>query len=316
MRILGYQSLPFKSLLKPKKEQTSGLQISKPAPVSDIFVKKEIKIATIPDFIEFTPAKTIDEAKKFAEENLLIRDYKLTDVDCANYLNEALSDYYNKNGIKRPLVRHVSVAPENNEFFASMGCYDWTMYIGEHMFKRTDDCIDKYLEDETVRKRCDNADETCNLTESQKKYFEYYKKGAKDHSKLPIKEKIGFFLFLRGFSGEEMPVNADGGKALPDGGPFWIINHEIGHLEHLENVGIAEYRKLGAGFRDDMPRKEAKAKFRKMEPAWEAALKVSDYASSSPKEFVADTFACLKNGVKFDDDVMELYQKYGGPKIA
>jgi len=283
---------------------------------SDVFIKKEVKRVETPDFIEFKPARTIDEARKFAEENLLIYDYQLTDVNCANYLNEALSEYYNKNGIKERVVKHVLPMPKEEKFFALMSCFDWTLSINEHAFNDADSYIDKYLNDETVKKRCDSADKRCALTESQKKYFEYYKAGAKNHSALPLKEKIGFMLFLRGFSGEKTVNNTDGKTALPDGGPFWIINHEIGHLEHLENIGLAEYRKLDIGFKKNMSREDAKAKFRGMEPDWESTLKVSDYASSNPKEFVAETFACLQNGVKFDDDVMELYEKYGGPKVA
>lgn len=319
MQLLGCQNLPFKVpcfTSRSKKEQETPKPLRLAADASDVFIKKETKTAKTPDFIEFKPAKTIDEAREFAKENLLIYDYQLTDVDCANYLNEALCEYYNKNDTKGRVVMHVLTAPKEEKNFALMNCFNWTLTVSEHMFNKVDSYIDKYLNDETVKKRCDGADKRCDLTESQKKYFEYYKTGAKNHSALPFKEKIGFMLFLRGFSGEKIVQNANGKMALPDGGPFWIINHEIGHLEHFENVGLVQYGELDTGFKKNMPREEAKARFREMEPDWESTLKVSDYASANPKEFVAETFACLQNGVKFDEDVMKLYEKYGGPKIA
>ena len=42
------------------------------------------------------------------------------------------------------------------------------------------------------------------------------------------------------------------------------------------------------------------------------ALEVSDYASTSPSEFVAEVFAELMSGNKLSDEVMKLYAKYKG----
>ena len=36
---------------------------------------------------------------------------------------------------------------------------------------------------------------------------------------------------------------------------------------------------------------------------------------SSPAEFVAEIYAKSLSGVKFDEDVLNLYKKYGGPAI-
>ena len=45
------------------------------------------------------------------------------------------------------------------------------------------------------------------------------------------------------------------------------------------------------------------------------ARKVSQYALEHPDEFVADTFAMMKRGVKLDKDVIDLYEKFHGPKV-
>ena len=43
---------------------------------------------------------------------------------------------------------------------------------------------------------------------------------------------------------------------------------------------------------------------------------VSEYASKSPLEFVAEVFAGHNEGLTFSDDVMALYKKYGGPTLS
>lgn len=46
------------------------------------------------------------------------------------------------------------------------------------------------------------------------------------------------------------------------------------------------------------------------------AFKVSDYATNSPLEFVAEVWKRVQQGRTFPDDVMTLYKKYGGPAIS
>lgn len=325
MQISGFQSLSFRgTALPPKHEKTAvkkETQEHEPLsainmPSADVFVPKKVEIRTIPDFIEFKPAETIEEAKKFARDNFLTDRYELTDIDIANYINEALSEYYNKNNAALPVVRRVLVKPEAAVGLVTINPSRSVLYVGEDDFKNIDGLIEKFLNDDVVKERCQNADKTYNLTESQKKYFEFCKAGTKDYSALSLKEKIGLFLFLRALSGEKFTDNAGNKMTLPDGGIFWIINHEMGHKEHCDRIGPKKYIELNADFKNCKSREEAKAKFREIEPNWETTLKVSDYAASRPVEFVAEVFACLQNGVKFDDDVMELYEKYGGPKIA
>ena len=41
-------------------------------------------------------------------------------------------------------------------------------------------------------------------------------------------------------------------------------------------------------------------------------LKVSHYSALSPLEFVAECYAKMVDGIKLDDDVMQLYIKLGG----
>lgn len=45
------------------------------------------------------------------------------------------------------------------------------------------------------------------------------------------------------------------------------------------------------------------------------ALKVSEYSTSGPGEFIAETYAGLMSGRQFSQDVLELYKKLHGPSI-
>lgn len=86
--------------------------------------------------------------------------------------------------------------------------------------------------------------------------------------------------------------------------PFRSIYHELGHLQDT----YTPYGKNITGkqsFADKLKNWENNADFG-------IALEVSDYASTSPSEFVAEVFAELMSGNKLSDNVMELYAKYQG----
>ena len=90
--------------------------------------------------------------------------------------------------------------------------------------------------------------------------------------------------------------------------PFRTIFHEIGHLNDkvrnddealTGNVSFFEKIKAWGDNKKDFG----------------TACSVSDYASTSPGEFVAEVFAELASGNKLSDEVMELYQRLGGKII-
>ncbi len=102
------------------------------------------------------------------------------------------------------------------------------------------------------------------------------------------------------------------------GNIFEAIFHEMGHLQHEYSAG-ANYEKMGKL----AELKNAKIKdtsiaddFLKDKNKQQIAYKISAYAAESPSEFVAEVFAKLTNGSKLSDDVMTLYEKYHGPKLA
>lgn len=88
---------------------------------------------------------------------------------------------------------------------------------------------------------------------------------------------------------------------------FDTLYHEMGHLQHFRNTSFFSqiYGKLS-----DNPKQIAK--FTNNPTAQKIASKVSWYAQTQPNEFVAEVYAKLCNGVKFDDETMKLYKKLGG----
>ena len=78
-----------------------------------------------------------------------------------------------------------------------------------------------------------------------------------------------------------------------------VLIHEMGHVSHMQG-------KLGST-QEDFASPFAK------EPEKAIAKKVSKRAAESPAEFVAETFAGIVGGKKYDADVMSLYAKFEGP---
>ena len=78
-----------------------------------------------------------------------------------------------------------------------------------------------------------------------------------------------------------------------------VVLHELGHLKNLidDKVGYITNSRFSAGVYGE----ERKT-----------ALKVSKYATESKPEFIAETYAGIRSGKTYPDDVRELYKKYCG----
>lgn len=109
----------------------------------------------------------------------------------------------------------------------------------------------------------------------------------------------------------------------PSGDKFSIIYHENGHLEHLIKIGEDKFESMGKqeeciklfGKVSDITNDFINSKEKQ-----QTASRVSNYATESPVEFVAETYRKLINNAlggkdQIPDDVMKLYNEYGGPAI-
>ena len=88
---------------------------------------------------------------------------------------------------------------------------------------------------------------------------------------------------------------------------FDTLYHEMGHLQHFKNTGVLS--QIFGKFSDKQKQVE---KFTKNPATQSIAGKVSWYAQTNPKEFVAEVYAKLCNGVKLSDEIMDLYKQFGG----
>ena len=312
------------------------------------------------EHIDFKDAKTLEEAKKFAKENLGINSYNLTNLDIANYVNEALVNITNKNKGKQIFNKINTLPKEHVGWFSVRGkC----LSVNESKVLELTNIQALTQKYNDVLTRVDLS--TMSLTSSQQ---ELLKKAGKNIANLTMKEKIYLSDMLGGICEHEkmstysffkdalhnkeveeflaknnLPQDFETFKALspeeqggildkifentnyktsvPDFGAFYPINHEMGHSLHLENVGCKKFNKYVVSVSGDPDKaKQLMTKkydeFSKEEPEWHMLEFVSKYSMFSPGEAVAEIFAGLQNGVKFNDEIMALYKKYGGPIVG
>ena len=352
------QTLPQENTTRPernfnKKALAIGAVALGAIAVGGLIAAGKFKTAEqLAEHIDFTPARTLEEAKEFASKNLHIRKFKLTDLDTANYVNEALVNFNNNLSTDhRRIVRTVvpSSLKKLNGILAVNGFQK--LFVNEEFFKNIDDEINKAIK-------------TIKENGISKKLFSF--PDSETLSKMTLKEKMSLYGVME-INGSNLEVNSsianllskskvkDFLKANPDypqtiedflklearerqniakeimrktntlpintnsGGPFRLLNHEIGHILHQNNIGTelfakySDYGKLADGgintfalwrkFRNEIGNKLF----------YEVMGNVTPYAATTPAEFVAEVYSFLCNGVKFSDDIMELYKKYGGP---
>lgn len=94
--------------------------------------------------------------------------------------------------------------------------------------------------------------------------------------------------------------------------PFSAIYHEMGHLQDEVN------RCQALGKFEGKPESEYPKELREWlndTDAINTASKISDYATTGPAEFIAETFARMVQGKEIPKEVTRLYEKMGGPCI-
>jgi hypothetical protein len=83
--------------------------------------------------------------------------------------------------------------------------------------------------------------------------------------------------------------------------PQHIVRHELGHAAHYHALSSQE--RHGIWLAESLRPGELSI-----------ARRVSDRAAWSPKEFVAEVYAGLWAGVDYDDEVIGLFEYYGGQR--
>jgi hypothetical protein len=98
--------------------------------------------------------------------------------------------------------------------------------------------------------------------------------------------------------------------------PRHIVRHEIGHLEHVHVVGASRVVELSdPEWLVDQPADDPVDREAQIGAMRAVATRVSIYAANTPADFVAEVYAGHWGGTDYNADVMDLYQKLGGPAL-
>lgn len=109
--------------------------------------------------------------------------------------------------------------------------------------------------------------------------------------------------------------------------PSYMIHHEIGHTKHSANTTSVERYGKYAGKKGRIASSMEWGRARNAGPGQTLSTgiktkalagRVSGYAKTNPPEFVAEVYAGLKTGRKYDKEVMQAYRELKGltPKPA
>ena len=279
---------------------------------------KEIK--ALAKHIDFVPAKTTEEAINFAKTNLGIKKYsKDMPLDVMNWVNEGLVNvnnatkgkavmpkkvaYKDFTGTVRGKTVHGAMAVDG---YGTLYCNNTAVLEDElksnlKTFVDNQDIIEHYFGKDIVQ--------------ISKRYLEH-------PETFSFKEKTIISDYIGEISRElncmtlDIPVS---GRYKIDG--FRKIYHEMGHLQHQHSAGMTKFMQM----RKPSEFKGGKASnitsdFLNSQEKQQIASRVSIYATKSPVEFVAETYAelikrTLHGGKKLPDDVMKLYAEYKGPAL-
>ena len=282
---------------------------------------------TLAEHIEFKPAKTVEEAKKFAQEKLDVMYYeelgKFEDVGMLNFINEWMVKTHNnpkfgKNSYPRVVYnddcRGALMSMSSNSIIIDGIDYGYGLGINLKKFKELEpQALRQHNIDLGIIKKM--ADGKYNITKPQldNKYTRRLVKNLNADT-LSFEDKMQLILDLQAYKNRKV---VDGVMNIRVRKVHNYINHEQGHLLHSKICdNYQQMSKVEEFASRGQEVSEITKEFINNKEIQATAGKVSDYAKESPLEFVAETFAGLRDGIKFPDDVMALYKKYGGPVLT
>lgn len=290
------------------------------------------------EHIEFKEAKTMEEAKKFAKEKLGVNIDCNLPVDVLNYTNEALCKLKNKTP-KDFNIKWIESNPIGGGYGESgfaqvvwikkLTHYDYGINLSSNYVKNVDKFITEFINGEIERKALVDINGKLQYNnfyakaDISREIAELANKFRTNSSLLSFKDKVKLHFGMADI-GESMDklfiqhggdVNklSDSIKIISN--PFRPIFHEEGHILHAMNITKKKFdlydniKILKQKGLDTSIAEEFQNKYQSI------ADNVSEYAKTSAAEFVAEVYAKILSGAKFDKEVMSLYAKYGGKPI-
>jgi hypothetical protein len=330
------------------------------------------EIVKLAEKIDFTPAKTIEEAQKFGKEKLGIKVYSDDfNLDALNLTHQGLVDVNNAAHGKAKMPEVIAWFEDGGKNLARWGLneeHDNIISLNKNIFNAPDKHITEIIKerlenhhlfiDKSGTYRLVNFIKNTQLEEMINIYLKnpaacpyndkikLIESFIREHSAVFLIEKRPMFVIDNMFkNGEQKTFSLKDFQAMSDkertqhlhaftpavkydiGTPFDTIYHEMGHLQHnnqysnFDSLGV-KYKKDAKGNRtldfdfDMNQQSEAVKDFINDLAKQRIAARVSWYATTSPGEFVPETYSRLVAGKKLDDEIMALYKSYGGPAVG
>lgn len=248
--------------------------------------------------IEFKKAETIEEARRFAEENLKIKNFKIDDLEYANWINEGLTNISNKYKGKvyfpKTIKFYKSKRPQEQGSYSLM---QDRMLINKNSIENAANILNIYIESfsfEVLTKY--------NFGKGYENYCELLERAYKDIDSLTVFEKYSLVSSIQCYNEALGMFKKDKftepfypdvnryGNIYPD--KFDIIYHEIGHCFDFKSDRLIK-RLFGKSKNNKIIKN----------------MQLPKYPRSDINEFVASIFSGIMQGEKYQPAVMDMYNK-------
>lgn len=285
------------------------------------------QVQQLAEHIEFKPAKTVEEAKKFAKDKLDVIYFdelgKFEDMEMVNFINEWIVKTHNNPKFGKNSYPRIVYNADLKGSLMSMTTkktvingvdYGYGLGINLSEFKRLEpQALKKHNFDFGFIKKGTNGQYYITESKFDNKYSQRLIKNLNSDT-LNFEDRMQLILDLLAYQ-ERKVIN--GVMQIRGRSVYNYLNHEQGHLLHSQiSNNYMQMRKVEEYVKEGLEASEITKEFVNSKDIQAIAGRVSNYAKESPLEFVAETFAGLRDGIKFDDDVMSLYKKYGGPSVS
>ena len=314
---------------------------------------KNIQITNFTEKVIFKKAETKEEALKFMKETLKISnvDEKFT-LEELNYINRSLTDVINAQKGKCALPKSITAMDKEMEKIAGD---DAAAAINGAVFNKQFGNLEinrSFFETkrlDSLLKDCYFHKDGAQILKPEQIYKlgkDIYYKPVGEYSKLLekyysqpsnlcLEEKLKLLESYTTF--QNNITNLKNGITIGEKGcnitsqgkilqillqQDRIIYHEMGHLQDLlkmkNDITSKPLKYLINSIRDKLNILPTKghSDFKKDKKIQEIAGKVSEYAKTNEREFIAEVYSGLVSGRSFSDDVLALYEKYCGPTLT
>ena len=248
--------------------------------------------------IEFKKAETIEEAKKFAEEKLGIKKFKINDLEYANWINEGLTNIsnrfkgevyfpqkikfhsYDRKGALADYVVQLDIIRINRKRIEER-VSDLDNLLKENSYEE----LTKYNLGKGYEDFCKKLTKAYNSPESLTFFEKYSLVGSIYKVKQRLKQ-------LDNKNPSEIDTNSINMYGNIYQNEFETIYHEVGHCFDFKSKTLIDICTDRIKSQKDLKH-----------------LVLPRYHKKNTFEFVASIFAGIMQGEKYQDDVMNLYKE-------